>query len=120
MSKICSKANRKLNILSSMRSFLSAEKRRIICKSFIEYQFKYCTSTWMFCSQKNNNKINRLHERSFRIVNNDDYESTYEELFPHDNFFLFMSRIYTVKLLKYNTCSGSPTLVNTEGKSSIR
>ena len=40
----------------------------------------------MFCSQKSSNKINRLHERSLRIVNN-DYESTYEELLSHDNCF---------------------------------
>ena len=38
----------------------------------------------MFCSRKSNNKINRLHERSLRIVNN-DYESTYEELLSHNN-----------------------------------
>ena len=32
------------------------------------------------------NKINRLHERSSRIVNN-DYESTYEEILFHNNCF---------------------------------
>ena len=40
----------------------------------------------MFCSQKSSNKINRLHETSLRIVNN-DYESTYEELLSHNNCF---------------------------------
>ena len=63
-----------------MRSFLSAEKRRIIFKSFIESQCKYCPLT---CSRKSSNKINKLHERSLRIVNN-DYESTYEELLSHN------------------------------------
>ena len=52
MNKICSKLNR-------MQSFMSAEKRRIIFKSFIESQFKYCPLNWMFCSQKSKNKINR-------------------------------------------------------------
>ena len=59
-------------VLSRMQSFLSAEKRRIVFKSFIESQFKY----WV---KKSNNKINRLHEKPFRIVYN-DYESTYQEL----------------------------------------
>ena len=45
-----------------------------------------CLLTWMFCSQKTNNKISRLHERSLRIVNN-HYESTYEELLFHNNCF---------------------------------
>ena len=56
----------------------------MIFKSFIESQFKYCPL--MFCSQKSNNKINRLHERSLRIVDN-DYESIYEELLSHNNCF---------------------------------
>ena len=84
--KVCSKANRKLSVLSRMRSFLSARKRRIVFKSFIESQFKYCPLTWMFCSRKSNSKINRLHERALRIVYN-DYERTYEELPSHDNSF---------------------------------
>ena len=101
MSKICSMANRKLNVLSRMRSFLSAEKRRIIFKSFIESQLKYCPSNWIFSSRKSNDEINRLHEISLRIVNN-DYKKTYEELLFHNmTVFLFMTRIYTVWLLKY-------------------
>ena len=76
INKICSKANRKLNLFSGIQSFLSAEKRRIIFKFFIESQFKYCCLTWIFCSQKSTNEINRLRERSLRIVN-DDYESVY-------------------------------------------
>ena len=86
VNKISSKTNRKHNVLSRMRSFLSAGKRRIIFKSFIESKFKYCPLTWMFCSQKCNNKINRLHERSLIIVNNDS-ESTYEKLHSHHNRF---------------------------------
>ena len=45
VNKICSKANRKLNVLSRMRSFLSAGKRRIMFKSFIELHLKYCSLT---------------------------------------------------------------------------
>ena len=66
VNKICLKANRKFNVLSRMQSFLSAENRKIIFKSFIESQFKYCPLTWMFCSQKSNNKISRLHEKIFK------------------------------------------------------
>ena len=86
VNKICAKANRKLNVLSRMQSFLSVGKRRIIFKSFIESQCKYCPLTWIFCGRKSKNKINSLHERSLKIVN-DDYESAYEELLSHNNCF---------------------------------
>ena len=64
---------------------LSAKKRKKI-KSFIEPV--NCPVTWIFCSRKSNNKINRLHERSLGIFNN-DYESTYEELLSNSNYFSF-------------------------------
>ena len=42
----------------------------------------------MFCSQKSNDKINRLHERSLRTVNN-NFESSYQELLSKCNSFSF-------------------------------
>ena len=42
-------------------------------------QFSYCSLIWMFSSRKSNNVINRIHERSFRIVSSDN-ESNFENL----------------------------------------
>ena len=86
VSKICSKASRKLSVLARMSRLLSFEKRRVIFKSFVESQFKYCPLIWMFHSRHTNNKINRLHERALRIVYN-DYQSTFEQLLINDRSF---------------------------------
>ena len=40
--KLCSKANQKLSALSRMAKLLSFNKRRTLCKVFVESQFKYC------------------------------------------------------------------------------
>ena len=48
MLKVCSKANRKLSILSRMFKFLTFEKRRVLIKAYFESQFKYCPLVWMF------------------------------------------------------------------------
>ena len=53
-------------------------------KSFIESQFDYCPLVWMFTSRKLNHRINRIHERSLRIVYQDQ-NSTFEELLIRDN-----------------------------------
>ena len=37
-------------------------------KTFIQSQFNYCSLTWMFHSRILNNKINKLHERTLRLV----------------------------------------------------
>ena len=101
-----SKANKKLNVLLRMQSFLSVEKREIIFKSFIESQFKYCPLVWMFCSPKSNDKINRLHERSLRIVNN-DFESLYEELLSKCNSFsIHGQNIHRLAIEIYKVANG--------------
>ena len=89
-----------VNDISRMQNFLPAGKKIIIFKYFIESQFKYWTLTWMFCSQKGNNIINSLHERYLRTVNN-DYESHMRNFFLIIAIFLFMTRIYTVWVMKY-------------------
>ena len=48
MLKVCSKANRKLTILSRMFKLLTIEKRRVLIKPYFESQFKYCPLVWMF------------------------------------------------------------------------
>ena len=84
VSSLCTKAGRKLTALTLLVSFLTIEKRRLLMKAFIESQFNYCPLVWMFHSRKLHNKINKIHERSLRIVYNDD-SSSFEELLSKDN-----------------------------------
>ena len=62
------------------------EKRRTFMKAFIESQFNYCALIWMFHSRTMNNKINRIHERSLRLVYS-DYSSNFDELLRKDGSF---------------------------------
>ena len=68
LSAICNKVSRKINALGRIANYMPLEKRRIVMKTFIESQFNYCPLIWMFHSRTINNKINRLHERTLRIV----------------------------------------------------
>ena len=45
----------------------------------IKYQFSYCPLIWVFSSRKSNNLINRIHERSIRIISSDN-ASNFENL----------------------------------------
>ena len=75
MLKVCSKANRRLTILSRMFKFLTFEKRRVIIKAYFESQFKYFPLVWMVHGRQVNNKINRLLERALRIIYEDSTSS---------------------------------------------
>ena len=84
VSELCKKASKKLHALSRISHYMNTNKRRIIMKAFIDSQFGYCPLIWMFHSRALNNKINRIQERSLRLVYDDHY-SSFEELLSKDN-----------------------------------
>ena len=81
---LCRKASRKLTALARLSNILLFSKMKILISSFFLSQFSYCPLTWMFCSRSSNEKINKLHERSLRILYKDDC-STFDELLRKDN-----------------------------------
>ena len=86
ISNVCKKAQRKLTVLTRIKKYLDFKKLRLLLKTVFDSQFKYCPLTWMFYSRTTSNKINKLHERTLRLVY-DDYVSKFEELLERDNSF---------------------------------
>ena len=77
--KLLRVGNQKLHALMRVSKYTDEEKLRILMKTFIESQFKYCPLLWMFHSRKLEKRINQLHERALRVVYNDK-NLTFEEL----------------------------------------
>ena len=84
VSKLCKNASAKLHALARISNYMKIDKLRVLMKAFIESQFGYCPLIWMFHSRKQNNVINRIHERALRIVYK-DHNSTFQELLNKDN-----------------------------------
>ena len=91
VAKLCNKASQKLHALTRVAQFMTMETHRIIMKTFIKSQFGYCPLVWMFCSRRLNNRMNRIHERSHRVVYN-DYNSTFTELLDRDGSYTIHER----------------------------
>ena len=75
-------------------------------KAFIRSQFSYCPFTWMNHSKTLNNKINRMHERSLRVVYN--YKNfTFKDLLDKDkavsihtrNLQILVTEMFEVKII---------------------
>ena len=81
--EICKKASRKLNALARIAPYMGIRKRRTLMNAFFKSQFNYCPLIWMCCNRSLNNKIDRLHERSLRIVYSDK-TSDFSELLEKD------------------------------------
>ena len=82
--QICSRASAKLKALARIAPFMNITERKMLMNVFFNAQFSYCPLTWMFHCRKQNNKINKLHERCLQTVYNNN-TSTYEELLKTDN-----------------------------------
>ena len=81
---LCKGAGRKLSVLKRLARILHFQIRRILIQSFFNSQFSYCPLIWMFINRGTNHRINRLQERSLRILYKDDI-SAFKELFQQDN-----------------------------------
>ena len=113
ISNICNKVSKKLNVLGRIAGYITFEKRRMLFKAFIESQFNYCPLIWMLHSRTINDKINRLHERSLRIVYSDQ-SSTFEELLEKDKTFsIHHKNIQILAIEIYKFMNGlSPEIMN--------
>ena len=113
VSDLCRKASQKLHALSRISHFMNMKQRKIIMKSFVHSQFGYCPLVWMFHSRKLNNRIDRIHERSLRVVY-DDNQSTFRELLNKDNSFTIHERnIQTLAIELYKVINKiSPQLMS--------
>ena len=83
------------------------KKLQTIMKAFVSSHFAYCPLLWMFNSRQINHKINKLHERTLRIVYNDHFLS-FEELLskyksvtvPQQNLQILATELYPEILCK--------------------
>ena len=73
------KAARQLNALSRISKYLDTKSKSVLYHSFIASNFNYCPIVWHFCGVVNNNKLEKIQERSLRILFN-DYESDVHDL----------------------------------------
>ena len=104
LEEMCKRASQKLNAIARLIPNMSITKRKRTVNAFFNSQFNYCPLVWMCHNRSYNNRINRLHERSLRMVYNDK-QSSFEELLKKDgsvsihikNTQLLMIEMYKVK-----------------------
>ena len=87
MKKTYEKANEKLSALARISRLTTPTLGKKLINSFINSQFTYCSLIWMFSSKGCYKRINKIHERSLRLILN-GYESSFNSLFPlkkHDS-----------------------------------
>ena len=98
VSSSCSKAARQSNAFARISKHLNLDSQRAIHQSFILSNFNYCPLVWHFCGKTNNKKLEKIQERSLRILYN-DYDSTHGDLLCNNwSSTLLLSRLKTLLL----------------------
>ena len=109
---ICKKGSHKVCALARVTSGMSLPKKRTHMNALFNSQFNYCPLIWMCHSRKNNNKINKLHERRLRIIYNDKL-SSFNALLEKDGSFLIHERntkILATGMFKVSKNLGPPQM----------
>ena len=113
MKNICEKDNQKLSALARISKLVTPTQRKKLINSFINAQFTYCPLIWMLFSKGCYKRINKIHERSLRLILN-DYESSFDSLLSTLNEKTIHQRCINVLLTEvYKYLSGYfPDLMN--------
>ena len=68
ISQLCKKARKKLHALTRVFKYMNISQRKLITNAFIMSQFSYCLLIWMFHRRAMEHRINRIHERTLRLI----------------------------------------------------
>ena len=80
ISQLCKKAGKKLHALTRVFKYVNISQRILIAIAFIMSQFSYCPLIWMFHSRAKERRINRIHERTLRLIYPNQHQLTFKEL----------------------------------------
>ena len=73
ISSLCKRDGQKLHALARVSTFMDPGTLLLLMNSFIKRQFSYFPHIWMFHDRNLNAKVNKIHERTLRMVYRDTH-----------------------------------------------
>ena len=94
ISQLCKKAGKKLHALTRVFKYMNISQRKLIANAFIMSQFSYCPLIWMFHNRATEHIINRIHERTFRLIYPSQHQLPFKELLEKNKTVSIHREIY--------------------------
>ena len=69
--------------MSTISNELNDSEKTVLSNAVVKSQFNNCPFVWMFCSRTPNSKINRVNERTLRVILGEDL-SDFESLLQNN------------------------------------
>ena len=101
ISSVCRKASQQIGVLRRLRKIVPNHAKLQLYKAVILPRLTYCSTIWHFCRASNKRKVDRLQERAFRVVFNNEPVSYDELLRLAELPSLFNTRLQEIAILNY-------------------
>ena len=106
ISDICKKVSKKIGVLARLRNLISSKTKLQLYLSAILPHLTYCQTVWHFCKQSERRKLERLQERTLRVIYNCRTD-TYEDLLRRAKLpSLYNRRLQEIVTLMYKVRNG--------------
>ena len=79
-SQLCKRAGKKLHALYWVFKCMDISQRKLIANAFIISHFSYCPLIWMFYSRVMGDRINKIHERTLRLIYPNQHQLIFKKL----------------------------------------
>ena len=99
--QLCKKTGKKLYALTRVFKYMNIPQRKLIANAFIMSQFSYCPLIWMFNSRAMEHGINRIHERTHRLIYPNQHQLTFKEVLEKKRLSAYTREIYKTLQLKF-------------------
>ena len=114
INSICDVAQNRTNALYRVRKYLNYQQANILANSFVISNFNYCNLVWMFCSKRENARINQIHKRVLRCVFNSPHQSLEELLNESNSFDIHTKNLQSLLLFMYKIIKQDCPMLATE------
>ena len=84
VSKLCKKAGKKLHALTRVFKYMNISQHKLIANAFIMSQFSHCPLIWIFHSRAMEHIINRICERTLRLLYTNQYQLIFKVCFTRE------------------------------------
>ena len=80
ISQFCKKAGKILHALTRIFKYMNISQHKLIANAFTMSPFSYCPLIWMLHTRAMEHKINRIHERTLKLIYPNQHQLTFKEL----------------------------------------
>ena len=94
ISQLYKKAGKRLKALTRVFKYMNISQRKLIAIAFIMSQFSCCPLICMFHSRTMEHRMNKIHERTIKLIYPNQHQLTFKELLEKNKTISIATEIY--------------------------